>query len=155
MRSCQGHFDSCGVIKRAPLISWSPTPPESGALLLSPLLDGIHVSEEQQDLPAAALRSLREEQVVAGDTQRPSAGRVQRLPEDNVLHVGRLDVLRKLHSSSWGGRKTQFSPPELLLPTCNHFLDSGEKMEAGSPCALSAGYDCRCALSLSRLIRSL
>lgn len=65
--------------------------------LLSPLLNGIDVSEEQQDLPGAAL-SLREKQVVAGDTQRPSAGRMQRLSEDNILHIGRLDVLRKLHS---------------------------------------------------------
>lgn len=99
-------FDLCGVIKRASLIAWSLTLPDSGALLLSPLLDGIHVSEEQQDLPGAALRSLREEQVVAGDTQRPPAGRVQRLLEDNVLHVGRLDVLRKLHSSFWGEKNT-------------------------------------------------
>lgn len=67
-------------------------------VLLSPLLNGIDVSEEQQDLAGAALLSLREKQVVAGDTQRPSAGRVQRLSEDNILHVGRLDMLRKLHS---------------------------------------------------------
>lgn len=71
----------------------------SGAVLLSPLLNGIDVSEEQQDLPGAALLSLREKHVVAGDTQRPSAGRVQRLSEDNILHVGRLNVLRKLHST--------------------------------------------------------
>lgn len=71
---------------------------DSGALLLSPLLNGIDVSEEQQDLAGAALLSLREKQVVAGDTQRPSAGRMQRLSEDNILHIGRLDVLRKLHS---------------------------------------------------------
>lgn len=74
---------------------------DSDAVLLSPFLDGVHVSEEQQDLPGAALRSLREEQVVAGDTQRPCARRVQRLLEDNILYVGRLDVLRKLHSSFW------------------------------------------------------
>lgn len=145
MRSRQAHFDSCGVIKRASLILWSLTLPGSGALLLSPLLDGIHVSEEQQDLPGAALRSLREEQVVAGDTQRPSAGRVQRLLEDNVLHVGRLDVLRKLHSSFWGEEKRNSS---LRNFCCRLEITSStlvEKMEAGSPCALSAGYACRCA----------
>lgn len=71
------------------------------AVPLSPFLDGVHVPEEQQDLPGAALGSLREEQVVPGDTQRPSARRVQRLLEDHILHVGRLDVLRKLHSSFW------------------------------------------------------
>lgn len=69
----------------------SPPPP--------PFLYGIDVSEEQQDLPGAALVSVREEQVVARDAQGASARRVQRLSEDNILHVGRLNVLRKLHQS--------------------------------------------------------
>ena len=66
-------------------------------LPLLPFLDGIDVPEEQQNLPGAALLPVREEQVVAGDAQGPSARRVQRLSELNVLHIGRLDVLRKLH----------------------------------------------------------
>lgn len=88
---------------------------DSGAVLLSPLLDGIDVSEEQQDLPGAALLSHREKQVVAGDTQRPSAGRMQRLSEDDILHVGRLDVLRKLHSPFLGKQK---SAPCLQMLYC-------------------------------------
>lgn len=89
---------------------------DSAAILLSPLLNGIDVFEEQQDLPGAALLSLREKQVVAGDTQRPSAGRMQRLSEDNILHVGRLDVLRKLHSP-FLEKKNKLFPSELLLRT--------------------------------------
>lgn len=64
---------------------------------LSPLLDGIDISKEQQKLPGAALLPVREEQVVASDAQGTSARRVERLLEHNILHVGRLDVLRKLH----------------------------------------------------------
>lgn len=68
----------------------------------SPLLDGIDVPEEQQNLPGAALLPVREEQVVAGDAQGAFAGRVELLPEHNILHVGRLDVLGELHRcSSW------------------------------------------------------
>lgn len=79
---------------------------------LSPLLDGIDVSEEQQNLPRAAFLPVREEQVVAGDAQGASARRVQRLPENNILHVGRLDVLGKLHrtSNSCLGLQTTSSP---------------------------------------------
>lgn len=62
-----------------------------------PFLNGIDVPEEQQNLPGAALLPVREEQVVAGDAQGPSARRVKRLPEHNILHVGRLNVLRELH----------------------------------------------------------
>lgn len=99
------YFDWCGI-KRSTF--WSLmilTLSDSGAVLHSPLLNGIDVSEEQQDLPGAALLSHREKQVVAGDTQRPSAGRMQRLSEHHILHVGRLDVLRKLHSPFLGKKK--------------------------------------------------
>lgn len=100
----------------------SPPPP--------PFLYGIDVSEEQQDLPGAALVSVREEQVVARDAQGASARRVQRLSEDNILHVGRLNVLRKLHQSqnikkNKKNKKIKTpSAPELLQSTSNHFLAS-------------------------------
>lgn len=71
----------------------SPYPP-------SPFLNGIDVPEEQQHLAAAALLPVREEQVVPGDAQGASARRVQRLPEHNILHIGRLDVVRKLHQQT-------------------------------------------------------
>lgn len=93
------YLDSRGV-KTCTFLSWKTL-----TVLLSPLLNSIDVFEEQQDLPGAALLSLREKQVVAGDTQRPSAGWMQRLSEDNILHVGRLDVLRKLHSPFSGEKK--------------------------------------------------
>lgn len=85
------------------------------AVLLSPLLNGIHVSEEQQDLSGDALRPLREQQVVAGDTQRAPAGGVQRLSEDDVLHVGRLYVLRKLHPRLSGKNSKKLEMTSLTL----------------------------------------
>lgn len=63
-------------------------------------------------MPRAALLPVREEQVVAGDAQGTSARRVKWLPEHNILHVGRLDVLGKLHrtSNSCLGLQTTSSP---------------------------------------------
>lgn len=66
----------------------------------SPFLNGIYVPQEQEHLPRSALLLLlpvREDQVVAGDAQGASARRVERLTEHNLLHIGGLDVLRKLH----------------------------------------------------------
>lgn len=76
--------------------------------LTSPFLNGIDVPEQQQNLPRSALLCLhpvREEQVVAGDAQGASARRVERLTEHNILHIGGLDVLRKLHLVPVGDAK--------------------------------------------------
>lgn len=74
----------------------------------SPLLHSIHVPEEQQHLPRAALLPVREEQVVAGDAQGASARRVKGLPEHNILHIGGLDVVSKLHQENFNGPALAF-----------------------------------------------
>lgn len=84
--------------------SKSPIKPSLGAVITpSPFLNGIDVPQEQEDLPRSAallLLPFREEQVVAGDAQGASGRRVERLTEHNILHIGGLDVLRKLHPAA-------------------------------------------------------
>lgn len=63
----------------------------------SPLFNGINVPEEQQELAGGVLLPVREEQVVSGDAQGASDRRLERLSEHNILHIGILDVLGKLH----------------------------------------------------------
>lgn len=85
----------------------------------SPLLDGIDVPEEQQNLPGAALLPVREEQVVAGDAQGAPAGRLQLLPQHHVLHVGRLDVLGELHRcANWQRAPRRASVRQSPFPLC-------------------------------------
>lgn len=65
-----------------------------------PLLDGIDVPEEQQELPGAVLLSVREQEVVSGHAQRPCPRCPGSHSEHHVLHVSRLNMLRKLHFRS-------------------------------------------------------
>lgn len=58
-----------------------------------PFLDGINVSEEQQELPGAVLLSVREQEVVSGHTQRSSPRWSGTLSQHHVLHISRLNVL--------------------------------------------------------------
>lgn len=78
------------------------------SLLLSPFLYSIDVPEEQKNLPRPTLLPVREEQVVAGDAQGASARGVEGLSEHNILHIGGLDVVRKLHQPV----RSQTSPVE-------------------------------------------
>lgn len=88
-------------------VSRSPT--------VSPFLHGIYIAQQQQqeDLTPAAL-SVGEQQVVPGDAQRASGGRVERLAQHHVLHVGGPDVLRELHPRSQI-KITSFSLPFNLI----------------------------------------
>lgn len=83
--------------------------------VITPFLNGINVSEEQQELPGAVLLPVREQQVVARDAQRPSARRPLALSQHHVLHVGRLNVLRKLHGTALAS-STELSPTSKSLP---------------------------------------
>lgn len=110
----------------------------------SPLLDGIDVPEEQQNLPGAALLPVREEQVVPGDAQGASARRVQRLPEHNILHVGRLDVLGELHrccNSPWPRTSLHFTSAS----PCAQFRNENGRRLLRAPAA-RLGDECRCSV---------
>lgn len=112
---------------------------QSSGMMLSawvcflPLLDGIDVPEEQQELPGAVpplllllLLPAREQQVVAGHTQRSSARAAGSHPQHHVLHIGRLNVLGKLHLPSShtstithraGGATKALQTPSALNPS--------------------------------------
>ncbi|KAG7226283.1 hypothetical protein INR49_003034, partial [Caranx melampygus] len=80
-------------------------------------LSSIDVPEEQQNLPRSALLPVREEQVVAGDAQGASARGVKGLSEHNILHIGGLDVVSKLHQPATSDKtKVWTKLREICLP---------------------------------------
>lgn len=91
-----------------PLSCEVPTPGMSP--LRSPLLDRVDTTQKQQPQVWSRLGSWRQQQVMAGDTQRAAQRGRLRAPQELGLGPARTDQLGELHSRlwwAWGPAKRQ------------------------------------------------
>ena len=113
----------CTLCSGAPAptaLALSPLPAEPRAPRLrgrprhvSPLLDGVNVTQQQQPQVWSRLGPWRQQQVVAGDAKRATQWGLLRTPQELGLGLTGADHLRELHSSSGGPDARQGLTPSV------------------------------------------